>query len=147
MCCIFPLSKSIVNLHSFISAMQEAKLSGKFEFGSKSLTVNLKVVFFEEDNIFYAYLPTLDLTGYGKTGNEAKESLKVVLDEFLRYTLNKNTFFIELQRLGWNIKNKKKPMIPPEMSDLINKNEQLREIINHKQYSTSNYPVNLPAFA
>jgi len=127
--------------------MQEAKLSGEFQFGGKTLAVNLKVVFFEEEHIFYAYLPTLDLTGYGNTDNEARESLKIVLDEFLRYTLNKNTFFIELQRLGWKIKNKKKPMTPPQMSDLINSNEQLREIINHKQYTTSNYPVNLPAFA
>jgi len=109
--------------------------------------VNLKVVSFEEDNVFFAYLPSLDLTGYGKTNNEATDSLKVVLDEFLRYTLQKNTFFIELQRLGWNITNKKKPISPPEMSDLININEQLKDIINHKQYTTSNYPVKLPAFA
>ena len=127
--------------------MQEAKLAGGFQLGGKSLIVNLKVVFFEEEHISYAYLPSLDLTGYGNTGNEAKESLKIVLDEFLRYTLNKNTFFIELQRLGWKIKSKKKPMTPPEMSDLINTNEQFRDIVNHKQYTTSNYPVNLPAFA
>ncbi len=127
--------------------MQEAKLSGKFEFGNKFIAINLKVVFFKEDNIFYAYLPTLDLTGYGNTGAEAKKSLKVVLDEFLRYTLNKNTFFPELKRLGWNIKNKKTLMTPPEMSDLIKRNDQLKDIINHKQYSTSDYPVQLPAFA
>jgi len=127
--------------------MQQAKLSGEFQFSGKSPKVDLIVVFFEEEHIFYAYLPSLDLTGYGHTGSEAKESLKIVLDEFLRYTLNKNTFFIELQRLGWNIKNKKKAIPPPEMFDLINTNEQLREIINPKQYATSNYPVTLPAFA
>jgi len=127
--------------------MQESEISGEFQLGSKSLMVNLKVVSFEEDNVFFAYLPSLDLTGYGKTNNEATDSLKVVLDEFLRYTLQKNTFFIELQRLGWNITNKKKPISPPEMSDLININEQLKDIINHKQYTTSNYPVKLPAFA
>ena len=126
--------------------MQAAKLSGKFDFEGKSTEVDLKVVFFEEDKIFYVYLPTLDLTGYGKTATEAKESLKIVLDEFLRYTIYKNTFFIELQRLGWNTKNKKKPMIPPQISDLISTNEQLRTIINHKQYTTSNYEV-LPTAA
>lgn len=70
--------------------MQQTKISSKFQFGGKSLSITLKVVFFEEDNIFYAYLPSLDLTGYGNTDVEAKESLKVVLDEFLRYTLSKN---------------------------------------------------------
>jgi hypothetical protein len=127
--------------------MQEAKISGAFQFGGKTLAVNLKVVLFEEEAIFFAYLPSLDLTGYGKTIAEAKDSLKIVLDEYLRYTLNKNTFFIDLQRLGWNMKSKKKLLTPPQMSDLIHSNEQLRDIINHKQFTTSNYTVNLPALA
>lgn len=92
-------------------------------------------------------MPSFDLTGYGNTEDEAKESLTVVLDEFLRYTLNKNTLFIEMQRLGWKIKSKKKPMYAPQMSDLINTNEQLKDIVNSKQYTTSNYQVNVPAFA
>jgi len=127
--------------------MQEAKLSGQKKFGDKYIKLNVPVVFFEEDDIYYAYMPSMDLTGYGKTEEEARESLTVVLDEFLRYTLNKNTFLIELQRLGWKIKSKKKPMTAPSMSDLININEQLRDIVNSKHYSTSNYQVNVPAFA
>lgn len=127
--------------------MQEEKISDEFQFGGKSLTVNLKVLFFEEDNIHFAFVPSLDLTGYGNTAKEARESLSIVLDEFLRYTLEKGTFFLELQRMGWDVKNKKKPMMPPEMSDLININEQLKDIINHKQFTTSNYPVKLPAIA
>ena len=127
--------------------MQESKFSGEFQLGGKSVSVDLKVLFFEGEGIFFAFLPSLDLTGYGNTSKEANDSLKIVLDEFLRYTLDKNTFFTELQRLGWDIKNIKKPMMPPEMSKLININEQLKDIINHKQYSTSNYPVKLPAFA
>lgn len=92
-------------------------------------------------------MPSFDLMGYGNTEEEAKKSLTVVLDEFLRYTLNKNTLFIEMQRLGWKIKNKKKPMYAPQMSDLININEQLKDIVNSKQYTTSNYQVNIPSFA
>lgn len=127
--------------------MQQGNLKGEKKFGNKSIKVNLQVLFFEEDNIYYAYMPSFDLTGYGNTEKEAKESLTVVLDEFLRYTLNKNTLFLEMQRLGWKIKSKKKPMYAPQMSDLINTNDQLKEIVNSKQYTTSNYQVNLPAFA
>lgn len=127
--------------------MQEANLSGEKKFGTKSIKVSLQVLFFEEDNIHYAYMPSFDLTGYGNTEDEAKESLTIVLDEFLRYTLNKNTLFIEMQRLGWKIKSKKKPMYAPQMSDLINTNDQLKDIVNSKQYTTSNYQVNVPAFA
>lgn len=127
--------------------MQQGNLIGEKQFGTKSVKVDLQVLFFEEDNIHYAYMPSFDLTGYGNTDEEAKKSLAVVLDEFLRYTLNKNTLFIEMQRLGWKIKNKKKPMHAPQMSDLINSNDQLKDIVNSKQYTTSNYQVNIPAFA
>lgn len=127
--------------------MQQGNLMEEKEIGTKSIKVDLKVLFFEEDNIHYAYMPSFDLTGYGNTEEEAKKSLTVVLDEFLRYTLNKNTLFIEMQRLGWKIKSKKKPLYAPQMSDLINTNDQLKDIVNSRQYTTSNYQVNLPAFA
>ena len=127
--------------------MQQGNLKGEKKIGIKSIKVDLQVLFFEEDNIHYAFMPSFDLTGYGNTEEEAKESLTVVLDEFLRYTLNKNTLFIEMQRLGWKIKSKKKPMYAPQMSDLINTNDQLKDIVNSKQYTTSNYQVNVPAFA
>jgi predicted RNase H-like HicB family nuclease len=127
--------------------MQRANLKGEKEFGTKSIKVDLQVLFFEEDNIYYAYMPSFDLMGYGNTEDEAKDSLTVVLDEFLRYALNKNTLFIEMQRLGWKIRSKKKPMYAPQMSDLINSNDHLRDIVNSKQYTTLNYQVNVPAFA
>jgi hypothetical protein len=127
--------------------MQKGNLKGEKKFGAKSVKVDLQVLFFEEESIQYAYMPSFDLTGYGNTEEEAKESLTIVLDEFLRYTLNKNTLFVEMQRLGWKIKSKSKPMYAPQMSDLINTNVQLKDIVNSKQYSTSNYQVNVPAFA
>jgi hypothetical protein len=85
------------------------------------------------------------LTGYGETAEEAKESLTIILDEFLRYTSDKKTLLIEMQRLGWDIKDKKKSMRAPQISDMINSNEQLKEIINSKQYTASNYQTNIPA--
>jgi hypothetical protein len=126
--------------------MQAGHLKEIKKTGAKSIKIDLKVVFFEEEKIHYAYMPSLDVTGYGKTDEEAKESLSVVLAEFLRYTISKNTLFIEMQRLGWKIKSKKKPMYAPALSDLINTNDQLREIVNSKQYKIVNYPVYIPAF-
>lgn len=127
--------------------MQQANLSGEKDFGNRRVSINTQVFLFEEDNVYFAYNPALDLTGYGNDANEALGSLTVVLDEFLRYTLNKNTFFLELQRLGWKIKSKKKQMSAPQMSDMINTNDQLKDIVNSKQYTTSNFLVNVPAFA
>ena len=127
--------------------MQQANLSGEKDFGNRRVSINTQVFLFEEDNVYFAYNPALDLTGYGNDANEALGSLTVVLDEFLRYTLNKNTFFLELQRLGWKIKSKKKQMSAPQMSDMINTNDQLKDIVNSKQYTTSNFLINVPVFA
>ncbi len=127
--------------------MQETNLSEEKKYGNNSLKVNLQVWVFEEEKVYFTYMPSLDSTGYGKTEEEAKESLTIVLDEFLRYTLDKNTLYIEMQRLGWKIKSKKKPIHAPQMSDLINTNEQLKEIVNSRQYTTLNYKVDIPAFA
>jgi len=127
--------------------MQQGNLKGEKDFNGQTVKLDVPIVLFEEDNIHYAYIPSFDLLGYGTTPEEARESMTIVLDEFLRYSLNKNTFFIELKRLGWIIKSKRKPMKAPQMSEMINTNEQLRDIINHKKYSTSNHSVNMPAFA
>ena len=127
--------------------MQELHLSGEKNFGGKSVKLNLPVIFFKEENMHFAYIPSFDITGYGVNDKSALESLTVTLDEFLRYTINKNTFLLELKRLGWKIKSKKKPMVAPQMSDLINSSEQLREIVNFKHYTTSDFQVNVPAFA
>ena len=125
--------------------MQEINLSQEKKNRSNSMKVNLQVFLFEEDNIYFAYMPSFDLTGYGETAEEAKESLTIILDEFLRYTSDKKTLLIEMQRLGWDIKDKKKSMCAPQISDMINSNEQLKEIINSKQYTASNYQTNIPA--
>lgn len=127
--------------------MEAGKLSGEKDFGGKHVTVDVPVMLFEEDGLHYAYMPAFDLTGYDTTKEKAIESLTIVLDEFLRYTLNKNTFFIELKRLGWKVKSKKRPLVAPQMSDMVNTNEQVRDIINSKSFSTSSYQLNVPAFA
>jgi hypothetical protein len=127
--------------------MQQGMLNGQKKFDSDYIKVNLQVLFFQEEGIHYAYMPSLDLTGYGHSKKEASASLTIVFEEFLRYTLKKKTLLTELQRLGWKLKSKTKPMLAPRMSDLIKSNEQLKEIINSKNFSSSSYPVQLPAVA
>lgn len=127
--------------------MQKLQLKGEGKFGKAKVEVNVTVILFKEDNIWYAYLPSLDLNGYGNTEVEAKESLKVTIDEFIRFTLNKKTFFDELKRLGWSIKKKNKTFIAPKISDLIRENEELREIVDSKKYISDDYQVKVPVFA
>jgi len=101
------------------------------------LYVELSLIEFKEGDNFLIYSPALDLTGYGQTEEDAKESFHVTLSEFVRYTTNKGTFEQELREHGWTIAKKKKKIIRfsmPQFEDMINKNESLKEIIAHKDF-------------
>jgi hypothetical protein len=69
--------------------------------GNDHFNFQLSVLFWEEGGIHYAYSPALDLTGYGKSKEEAKSSFETTLDAFAKYTHNKGTIYKELERLGW----------------------------------------------
>lgn len=120
-------------------------IKGEWSDNKHSVKVKLKVLLFVEDEIHYAYVPALDVIGYGQNEDEAKASLQISLSEFFKYTLNKNTFAIELKRLGWQ--KTKKQYQAPEITEQLSSNEQLRDILNHKQYTTTNFDVSMPAFA
>lgn len=94
------------------------------------VTVGANVLLWKEDGIHYAFAPSLDITGYGKTEVEAKRSFEVMLDEFLDYTHNKGTIFKELERLGWTVNKKKKRVKAPDHLELLEDNPDYREITN-----------------
>lgn len=119
-------------------------IKGEWFDDKHSVKVQLQVLLFVEDEIHYAYIPALDVIGYGQNEDEAKESLQISLSEFFKYTLNKNSFAVELKRLGWQ-KTKTKYQAP-EITEQVSSNEQLRDILNHKQYRATNFDVAMPAF-
>jgi hypothetical protein len=127
--------------------MSELKLQGQWQGSGKLITIDAQIFFFEEDGINIAYLPSLDLSGYGNDFEEAEASLKHTLNEFLKYTTNKNTLFVELKRLGWKIKSPKRKMEAPPISDMLANNDQLKDLVNNKQYKTSTFPISIPSFA
>lgn len=127
--------------------MKEAGLSGKWKQGNKTVTVNVPVMIFEEANIHIAYTPVLDISGYGETEEEAKKSLEVCVTEYLSYTVNKKTLFDDLIAHGWTIRKKTKPFIAPEITDLINKNEYLHDIVNSRAYRMDRMNVDIPQYA
>ena len=56
-----------------------------------SLTVKLDVYLFLDEGTYIAYSPTLDLSGYGETEEDAKESFSIVIEEYISYGLaNRN---------------------------------------------------------
>ena len=86
--------------------MKKIGIQGKWQEGKNAVKLNLPVMFFEEDGVQIAYIPVLDISGYGKTEQEAKDSLEVSLSEYFSYTIRKNTFIEDLKTHGWTIKKK-----------------------------------------
>lgn len=124
--------------------MKKGSFQADWKKGGKSINMNVPVMVFEEDGIYIAYIPVLDLSGYAANENEAIESLKIVIDEYLNYTVIKNTFIADLKALGWTVSSKKKPFVAPDITEMINRNDYLHDIFNTKEYRMKRMPVLLP---
>lgn len=107
------------------------------------LDINLMIVLFQEDSVYFAYSPELDLNGYGKTAAEAKISFDVVLREYLDYTTSNGTLHEDLLKLGWQIATRP---IPPSFDDLLKKNLDFAQRMALQPALTSE-SVRMPLFA
>jgi hypothetical protein len=124
---------------------KKAEISGTWKGQSHSVDVHLPLILFEDSGSQIVYCPALDVSGYGKSEDEAFESFKICLGEFFLYALNKNTFRTELQRLGWKLKRSKtKPMIPPDMTVLLSNNDNFSNIFNNFPFRKVDEAFSLP---
>jgi hypothetical protein len=124
----------------------EGQFKGTWSSGDQEIDIDLPFIIFEEGGAEVVYCPALDISGYGKSEEEAFESFKVCLGEFLLYTTHKKTFFDELRRLGWTIKKSKfKPLVPPPFSQLLEENDNFSRIFNNFPFRKMNQIVSLPA--
>jgi len=76
----------------------------KIDFKTKSIKGNVKGVTFREGDSYIHYIPSLNLSSYGKTKDEATEMMKdVVLRDFCESVVTKPVAFVmkELKKLGW----------------------------------------------
>lgn len=123
--------------------MSQIKFTADLGVDHGKYHVGLSLIEFEEDKVTILYSPALDLSGYGYTQTEAKESFSEAFQEFFRYTNNKNTLNEVLIELGWSIKgSKKKPKFnPPKDSDLVTSNPLYNDIVNNKSYKVSREEV------
>ncbi len=118
--------------------------SARYADGRNWINVTLSLIEFEEDGLHFVYSPALDLTGYGKTKKQARDSYDLALEEFLKYTSREETILSELERLGWRISNKKK-ITAPSLSALIQSRSYLEEIFTEKDFRKTSEDVAIPA--
>ena len=124
---------------------------GKFTalMGAAKADVSVNLVQFKQDKSYVLYAPALEVYGYGRTIDEAKESFVTSVEEFIRYTLNKNTLKSELKRLGWKVKGtkNKRTFKTPDFAQLLVQNDNLIDIMNTREVRTyqTDIPMAIPA--
>ena len=111
--------------------MSKHHLSARIDSQKHIVDIGLDVISWVADGIYYHYAPALDLTGYGVSESESKNSFQHQLNEFVNYTLNKGTIYDELERLGWTTNKKKKRIVAPNETELLEDNETYRDLISN----------------
>jgi hypothetical protein len=124
---------------------------GKYQNLEAGVKVRLILFSFEDESkVKFIYSPHLDLTGYGHTINEAKESFRIAFEDFVDYTLKKKTLAKLLTQLGWQLKGtskRPKKLIAPSITSVIHENKYVSEILDKYPVHTFHQEVGLPAFA
>lgn len=129
--------------------MGQCIFEDKYLSNSAGVRVRLLLFHFtDENNVHFIYSPHLDLTGYGTDQDEAKESFKIVFEDFVDYTLAKKTLGKVLTSLGWELKGsakKPKKVLAPSIISVIKENEYVSEIFDKYPVNTYHQEVGLPA--
>ena len=110
--------------------MAKKFVEAKYDDGKHIVKIGLTLILWKENDIYFQYAPQLDLTGYGKSTNEAQSSFELTLNDFINYTLNKNTLYDELERLGWTTNKSKKRLRAPEEEQLLEDNETYKDLLS-----------------
>lgn len=75
-----------------------------------SINVNVQVALFQEDGIWIAYCPALEVSSYGDDQSDAKQAFEEAMKIFLAETERKGTLEKYLLKLGWQLQQKPKAM-------------------------------------
>jgi len=76
----------------------------KINISNEKINSELAIFLFKEDDSYIAYSPALDLSGYGKTEEEARNSFNIVLKEYFDYAINEGSLYQDLKNHSWNTK-------------------------------------------
>ena len=68
----------------------------KINISNEKINSELAIFLFKEDDNYIAYSPALDLSGYGKTEEEARGSFNIVLKEYFDYAIIEETLYKDL---------------------------------------------------
>ena len=96
-----------------------------------TLEVSVSVYVFKENDVFVAYCPSLDLSGYDYTEESARADFEYALQEYVKFQIQNDTLDKDLTRHGWEVKQRKAK--GPEIGTLLRRT-QLRNVFKKPEY-------------
>lgn len=95
---------------------------------NEQVEAQLDVFIYDNDGFKVAYAPALDLMGYGKTVEEAKDSFEIVMEDFFEFGFKRGTLDEYLTKHGWTLDLQQDSFISPSAWIILQNNKQLQEI-------------------
>lgn len=89
--------------------------------------ISVSLFIFKQGEIYIAYCPSLDLSGYDRDEAKAKADFEAMLADYLSWQMRNGTLREDLTAHGWHI-GKAKGDEPP-MEEMLGVNEQLRALV------------------
>lgn len=89
--------------------------------------ISVSLFTFKQDDVYIAYCPSLDLSGYDRDETKAKADFEAMLADYLSWQMRNGTLREDLAAHGWHI-GKAKGDEPP-MEEMLGMNEQLRTLV------------------
>lgn len=119
----------------------QKKTNGDFE-------ISISVIMFQEEQNTIVYCPSLDLSGYGGSEDEAKDSFAIVLREYIKFADTKGTLVQDLEAHGWKVtKGTELTSTQPSLSSLLSTNENFNTIFNNQPtYKKFDMPIKVAAY-
>lgn len=108
-------------IHSERIALDSLKFTCRFRLKNHSIGFQLELLEFKDDSGFYIVnAPALELSGYGVSPNEARESFAVVLQEYLIHMTENDRLIDDLRQRNWHVSANDviESIEPPEKYDL-----------------------------
>lgn len=105
------------------------------------IRLRVSVYTFREGENVIAYCPSLDLSGYGRTQKEAKESFGIVMKDYLDYCTREGTLHEDLVNHGWSMASRQ--AAEPALTHMIRRNRELRGILDLPHYSKFSKTANV----
>ncbi|MBQ8969265.1 MAG: hypothetical protein IJ064_05995 [Bacteroidaceae bacterium] len=113
-------------------------------FNREGVSISVSVYVFKEDDVFIAYCPSLDLSGYDTTESKARQDFEYMLSEYLRSQMEQNTLHEDLTRHGWKVGPRW--ATEPKFDELLSANIQMQKVVAMPEFSKINVNTHCPAY-